>query len=115
MFQTTFFYKHYLDFNLVLNPQKDELKPVFMTAANYKYYEPLVETIKNLKKNFPDFDLIIYDLGLKEKNLEVVSIFSFFFCCFLLVILKRKLKRRLNSNILEFHLERKFKLNSKYF
>ena len=54
--------------------EEDEEKPVFMTAANHKYYNPLVETINNLKQFFPNFKLIIYDLGLKEKNLQVVSI-----------------------------------------
>lgn len=60
-------------------PLKDEEKPVFMTAANHKYYTPLLETIENLKQIFPDFKLIIYDLGLKEKNLNVVSLI---FCTF---------------------------------
>jgi hypothetical protein len=52
-----------------------------MTAANHKYYAPLLETIKNLQSFFPDFVLIIYDLGLKPSNLNKVNknIFIFFF------------------------------------
>jgi hypothetical protein len=44
-----------------------------MTAANHKYYAPLLETIKNLQSFFPDFVLIIYDLGLKPSNLNKVN------------------------------------------
>jgi len=50
----------------------DNDKPVFMTAANHKYYGPLIETIQNLKLFFPGLKLIIYDLGLKSNNLKDV-------------------------------------------
>jgi hypothetical protein len=49
-----------------------------MTAANHKYYAPLLETIKNLQTFFSNFKIIIYDLGLKPNNLKKVKNFLFY-------------------------------------
>ena len=36
--------------------------PVFLTAANKKYFEPLKEIVENIKTYFPDFTIYIYFL-----------------------------------------------------
>jgi hypothetical protein len=52
---------------------KEENKPVFVTAANSDYFDPLQATVDRIHSNFPDFKLIIYDLGLKSDQLELVN------------------------------------------
>lgn len=58
--------------NLEFEKTKQD-KPVFMTAANHKYFAPLIETVQNLQSFFPDFKLIVYDLGLTSRNLQAVK------------------------------------------
>jgi len=48
-------------------------KPVILMASDHKYFRPLIETIKNVKLNFVDTKLIIYDLGMTYKNKKEVK------------------------------------------
>jgi lipopolysaccharide biosynthesis glycosyltransferase len=47
---------------------------VIVTAANSQYYMPLQAAVYEIHKNFPDFQLIIFDLGLKKEELEKVRL-----------------------------------------
>lgn len=48
-------------------------KPVILTAANFKYFLPLKNSLKLLQKHFPDLEIIIYDLGLADVMVKEVS------------------------------------------
>ncbi|CAF0887758.1 unnamed protein product [Brachionus calyciflorus] len=43
-------------------------KPAIVTAANSAYYSALQATVFHIHKHFPDYPLIIYDLGLDEES-----------------------------------------------
>ena len=58
---------------------KDEDKPVIVTAANSNYYDPLQATVYHVHKNFPDYRLIVYDLGLTEQQHEKVCTYAFMY------------------------------------
>lgn len=47
-----------------------------MTAANSNYYDPLQATVFHVHKYFPDYRLIVYDLGLDNHQYEKVGFFS---------------------------------------
>ncbi len=49
---------------------KYETKPTIVTAAHFGYYKPLEATVFYIHKHFPDFPLIIYDLGLTTYQLK---------------------------------------------
>lgn len=47
-------------------------KPVLITAANSGYYSPMQATVYLVHKYFPDYKLIIYDLGLSDDQYQTV-------------------------------------------
>ena len=55
-----------------------------MTAANSNYYDPLQATVYHVHKFFPDYRLIVYDLGLDNHQYEKVDFFTFIGQLFLL-------------------------------
>ena len=47
--------------------------PVFLSAADHKYFKPLLQLVENIREYFPDYKLIIYDNGLDWEQHETVS------------------------------------------
>ena len=45
---------------------------MIVTAANMHYYEPLQATVYHIHQHFPEYKLIIYDLGLTSDMLKTV-------------------------------------------
>lgn len=45
---------------------------MIVTAANSAYYGALQATVFHIHKYFPDYLLIVYDLGLEEEQLQTV-------------------------------------------
>lgn len=56
---------------------KSEEKPVIVTAANAAYYDALQATVFHVHKHFPDYKLIVYDLGLDIEAHKTVINFIF--------------------------------------
>lgn len=48
----------------------DPSKPVIMTAANNRYFVPLMRVLKNIRAYFKDNLIIVYDLGIKAHNVK---------------------------------------------
>lgn len=47
-------------------------KPVIVTAANNGYYLPLQSTIQQIHTYLPEYEIIVYDLGLDENFYNMV-------------------------------------------
>jgi len=70
-------FKHSFETSIVKNSSnKDRPGFVIMMAGDHKYFRPLMETIKNVKSNFLNTKMIIYDLGMTYRNKKEVKISS---------------------------------------
>jgi hypothetical protein len=49
-----------------------------VTAGNYEYFDTLQHTVYLVHQHYPDYHLIIYDLGLTKRQHKLVSIDTFF-------------------------------------
>ena len=60
---------------IVPNNKNESLrnKPVVLTGANNRFFIPLLKSIRTIRKYMKDYKLIVYDLGIKEHNLQIVS------------------------------------------
>ena len=60
---------------IVPNNKNESLrnKPVVLTGANNRFFIPLLKSIRTIQKHLTDYTLIVYDLGIKEHNLQTVS------------------------------------------
>ena len=47
---------------------------MIVTAANSEYFSPLEATVYFLHQNLPQYDLIVYDLGMTDEQISKVSI-----------------------------------------
>lgn len=45
-------------------------KPVVMTAANNRFFVPLMRALENIRDHFKDNLIIVYDLGIKAHNIK---------------------------------------------
>lgn len=54
------------------NNHHEDSSVVIVMAGDHKYFQPLVEAIENVKLNFKNMKLIVYDIGMTKKNKEKV-------------------------------------------
>ncbi len=47
---------------------------MIVTAGNYEYFDTLQHTIYLVHQHYPDFELVIYDLGLTKRQHKLVRI-----------------------------------------
>ena len=42
-------------------------------SANYKYFQPLKHSLMLIKKNFPELEIIVYNMGFSKQMIKEVT------------------------------------------
>lgn len=74
-------------------------KPVIVTAADRKYFHVLSAAVSFIHQNYPDYEFIIYDLGLTNEQLQMVKKKDLFFMNIRLIEADCLSRSRLNASV----------------